>query len=64
MPAGIEPNNPFTLFLIFILLLLATNSDTQKGLNVVKTVFQGVLEASLNLENAWRTWEMKVSQIS
>jgi hypothetical protein len=64
MPAGIQPNNPFTLFLIFILLLLSTNSNTDKGFNFVKTILKGAQNASLNMENAWQTWEMKVRQMA
>jgi len=63
MPAGIQPNNPFTLFLIFILLLLSTNSNSEKGLSFMKTILTGAQEASQNLENAWQLWQMKVNGI-
>lgn len=63
MPTGIQPNNPFTLFLIFILLLLSTNSNAEKGLNFVKIILEGAQKASLIIENAWQTWEMKVRRI-
>ncbi len=56
MPSGLQPNNPYTLFLIFVLLLLSTNPGVDEKLAFLKTILLNTQQTVRSLQSGWQTW--------
>ncbi|MGB9846326.1 MAG: hypothetical protein ACPLRH_02360 [Desulfotomaculales bacterium] len=63
MPAGLQPNSPYTLFLIFILLLLATNPAAEQVLAFLDTALATTRQTVRNFRQGWETWNLHMTRV-
>lgn len=63
MPTGLQPNNPFTLFLIFVLLLLSTNPGVEEKLAFLKSFLTTTQETLRTLQSGWQSWHNNMRRL-
>lgn len=61
MPAGLQPKNPYTLFLIFVLLLLATNPVAEEKLALLKSALEATQNTVRTLRQGWENFHLQMT---
>lgn len=62
MPIGLQPNSPYTLFLIFILLLLSVEPHAEARLAFLKTLLVNTQQTVRIFQSGWQEWQAKMAQ--
>lgn len=62
MPIGLQPNSPYTLFLIFILLLLSVDPQAEAKLAFLKSFLLTTRETVRTLQSGWEGWHAAMSE--
>jgi hypothetical protein len=63
MSTGLQPNNPFTIFLIFILLLLSSSPGIQEKLAFLKSFLFTTQQTAHILQSGWQIWQAGMSRL-
>ena len=63
MPQVLQPNNPFTLFLIVILLMLSTNPGFEEQLAFLKSLVQATQLSVRTFQNGLGNLHATMSQL-
>ena len=62
MPIGLQPNSPYTLFLVFILLLLSVDPKAETKLSFFKSLTLTTRETVRAFQSGWEGWHAAVSE--
>ncbi len=62
MSIGLQPNSPYTLFLIFILLLLSVDPKTEAKLAFLKSFLLTTRETVRIFHNGLESWHAAMSE--
>lgn len=62
MPIGLQPKSPYTLFLVFILLLLSVDPKAEAKLTFLRSFLLTTRETVRAFQSGWQGWHAAMSE--